>query len=188
MYIFQPPKRTGFKRFVSVKNVFAKDECERIATLFEGEGLEAGVRAKNSSEPDIRISRVTWIKSTPETRWIFIKLTRAVTLINDKVFQFQLSGFYEQLQLTKYSEGAHYTWHEDNAEPEHTTRKLSLSVQLSDPSEYEGGRLKIFPNESGDDAQGSVTFFPSFVTHKVAPVVSGTRLSLVAWVTGEPFR
>ena len=72
--------------------------------------------------------------------------------------------------------------------PAHSTRKLSLVVQLTDPCQYSGGELVVFPDEHASRAIGSVTFFPSFLTHRVTHVSSGTRYSLVAWTTGEPFR
>ena len=37
-------------------------------------------------------------------------------------------------------------------------------------------------------ARGTLVAFPSYVMHRVTPVTSGTRKSLVAWVAGPKFR
>ena len=62
-------------------------------------------------------------------------------------------------------------------------------MQLSDPSEYEGGAL-VFPEDHGmaDRTRGMLTVFPSFLIHEVTPVVAGSRYVLVAWVHGPSFR
>ncbi len=77
-------------------------------------------------------------------------------------------------------------------------RKISMTVNLNDPSDYEGGNLKfdLGPHFEGerfkvfDDTrkQGSVIIFPSFIYHCVTPVTSGTRFSLVLWVLGKPWQ
>jgi len=69
-------------------------------------------------------------------------------------------------------------------------RKLSLVLQLSDPKDYEGGELILHLSEEPTvvpKKQGYVTIFPSFVLHEVTPVTSGTRHSLVSWISGKPF-
>ena len=78
-------------------------------------------------------------------------------------------------------------------------RKLSMTCQLTDGSEYKGGELEFdFRNydphmrdESKHRIQckeilpkGSIIVFPSFVWHRVKPVTSGTRYSLVVWHLG----
>jgi len=68
---------------------------------------------------------------------------------------------------------------------------LSLTIQLSSPDDYEGGELalqfkkdaEIMPKELG-----KMVIFPSYILHEVRPVTKGTRYSLVAWITGKPFK
>jgi PKHD-type hydroxylase len=188
MYVFQPAKLTNFRKLISVQQVFTPEECAQVVSFFQGEGVEAGVHKQGSKDPTVRSAKITWLKFSPELDWIFKRLWVAASSANDHAYKFQMSGFYEALQLTRYFPGDHYTWHEDSCEPHFTTRKLSLVVQLTDPLNYSGGDLKIFPNEGADRSLGSVSFFPSFLTHKVTPVTEGERFSLVAWITGEPFR
>ena len=71
-----------------------------------------------------------------------------------------------------------------------STRKLSVSVQLSDPSEYEGGDLELMVNRNYikvPKEKGTIIFFPSYLTHRVTKVTSGKRNSLVAWFHGPSF-
>ena len=70
-------------------------------------------------------------------------------------------------------------------------RKLSFTLQLSDPSDYDGGDLCLYFGEDAEvikREQGYVALFPSYVLHEVTPVTRGTRYSLVSWITGKPFR
>jgi PKHD-type hydroxylase len=76
-------------------------------------------------------------------------------------------------------------------------RKLSVTVSLNDPNEYEGGNLQFDLGPHRPDQyhtcleirpKGSVIVFPSHVHHQVTPVTSGTRYSLVAWSLGAPFK
>ena len=95
------------------------------------------------------------------------------------------------MQLTTYlSENlGTYDWHQDyNAD---ISRKLSIVVQLSNPSDYEGGELEILAHEpkiSIQKKRGFITIFPSYTVHRVTPVTKGTRQSLVAWVSGPKFK
>ena len=76
-------------------------------------------------------------------------------------------------------------------------RKLSLTILLNDKNEYDGGELEFdFKNRPENNirvcdeikTQGSIVIFPSFVWHRIKPVISGTRYSLVVWTLGEPWK
>jgi PKHD-type hydroxylase len=72
-------------------------------------------------------------------------------------------------------------------------RKLSMTIQLSEPNEYEGGEFEIDPefgvlDQAVIKQRGTVLVFPSFLRHRVAPVTSGIRRSLVCWAEGPKFR
>ena len=77
-------------------------------------------------------------------------------------------------------------------------RKISLTLNLNAPGEYEGGDLKFDFGEHSETGQfhtceeirpqGSVIVFPSFMPHCVTPVTQGVRYSLVLWSLGEPFK
>lgn len=96
----------------------------------------------------------------------------------------------EVVQLSEYSVGGHYDWHEDWSPlvyPGFPIRKLSVVCLLSDPSEFEGGSLEFESFRGGkiDMKKGSVIVFPSFLRHRVNPVTSGIRRSAVIWLRGK---
>ena len=107
----------------------------------------------------------------------------------------------ESCQFTKYdgSKKQHYDWHTDSGVKPNSNgriRKLSMTVALVDGSQYEGGDFEVnFNTPEKKDIhvikaariKGSITIFPSFVWHRVKPVTSGTRYSLVNWHQGRPF-
>ena len=110
----------------------------------------------------------------------------------ERTYQFDLSGFSENFQYTIYhgTEGGHYDWHVDQG-PLHVRRKLSLSLQVSHSSQYEGCDLQFYAGnkiETAPRERGTIIAFPSYVLHRVTPVVSGTRKSIVVWVTGPRFK
>lgn len=187
MYVFIPEKQAGFKKLVSVMDAFTPEECAKICALFTSP-VDAGVHESNLKNQNVRKSKICWLYYKDAERWIFDRLWKIATKVNQSAYNFQLTGFLEALQLTHYESGDFYNWHEDSTEPAHTTRKLSLVVQLSEEKTYTGGELIVWPNHRAPRAQGSVSFFPSFLTHRAAQVTHGERFSLVAWVTGEPFR
>ncbi len=105
---------------------------------------------------------------------------------------YSLSG-QENTQLSRYksTDEGHYDWHMDADAPQNgIQRKLSISILLSDPSDFEGGELQFKGMEDQKilTKQGSIVVFPSFIEHKVTPVTKGVRYSAVTWVSGPSFR
>lgn len=141
----------------------------------------------------IRRSSVSWINNTQETKWVFERLANVASSLNSQFYRFDLTGFGEALQLTNYDQSEHgmYGWHQDYGGKRTISRKLSLVLQLTDPSQYEGGNLQVQVNSSPINVQkkrGLIVAFPSYVLHQVTPVTQGSRQSLVAWVSGPAFK
>src|SRR5258708_40174408 len=107
-----------------------------------------------------------------------------VLQLNRDFYGFDLFGLVESFQYTVYDgqEGGHYNWHVDLGGEDVEPRKISLSLQLTDPSSYRGCDLVL---EAGtgphiaERARGTLIAFPSYVLHRVTPIESGTRKSLV---------
>ena len=140
---------------------------------------------------NVRRSQVSWLNNAPDTHHIFNKLAEVVSLLNAQYYRFDLTGFGEPLQLTNYDQSEHgmYGWHQDYGSQ--VSRKLSISVQLSDPSEYEGGNLQVMTSGQPVNIRkqrGLIAIFPSYVLHQVTPVTQGSRQSLVAWVSGPALK
>jgi PKHD-type hydroxylase len=189
MYIFKPEGRKNFQKVIWFESAIGEKDCDKILAMFDHtKKQDAGLHATGTLNKELRNSELTWLYYDEEKKWLFHLLHQYLRAANRAHFGFDMSGFYEPLQLTRYPPGGFYSWHEDNMEEAYSTRKLSLVVQITDPKDYEGGDLVVFPNYRPPRARGTVTVFPSFVTHKVEPVKEGVRYSLVAWATGEPFR
>ena len=172
-------------------NVFSKEECKKIITLGNKIGVKEAVLDKGSINKKIRDSKISWIYPNNESVWIYRKITEAVSELNSKFFKFDLYGFIEGLQFTHYqAPSGNYKKHIDRYLGIFT-RKLSLTIQLSDSSSYKGGDLLLYdsPNpRSCPKEQGKLILFPSYVLHEVKPVTKGERYSLVAWITGPQFK
>ena len=141
----------------------------------------------------IRVTRTAWITHAKETAWIYDKLFQIAYHLNQRIYRLDLTGITERLQYTVYeaAERGHYDWHVDHSTVTPVARKLSLSLQLSDPVDYEGCDLEIRAANSAETApreRGTVIAFPSYVLHRVSPILSGTRRSLVSWISGPLLR
>lgn len=120
------------------------------------------------------------------------KIASKVMEVNNEHFKYHLTDL-ETFQFTSYEQGEYYQRHLDyyaSLVAGGLMRKLSASIQLSDPSEYSGGDLCAYVSEKpivADKAKGSMSFFSSFILHEVTPVIEGRRLALVVWAWGPRF-
>ena len=170
------------------------DEFVKYATKsYKPEDATIGFN-KDKAKSDYRECEIRWLnpdreKALVDLLWVYVN--RA----NRDSFDVDVR-YINELQFTTYkgkNEGR-YGWHHDvdfkNPHPYH--RKLSLTIQLSDSKDYEGGQFEF---ERGIDQlppehteKGTVLIFPSFYKHQVTPVTKGTRHSLVTWVEGPHWR
>ena len=126
-----------------------------------------------------------WLMDGDDTFWVFEKLLAIVTAANKEYYQFEVNQF-NAVQISKYEVGEYYHDHLDIGPGVLGNRKISLTLQLSDPDSYEGGDLVLdFTDFRASRQLGSITLFPSFIKHGVRPVTKGTRYSLVAWISGK---
>ena len=170
--------------------LFSPQECRQILALSEKlQSAPGTLGAQQNLRPIKRSSELVFLIPGQDTNWIYDKMDAAVKSAN-KSYQFDLQGF-EPFQIAEYTNGGHYDWHMDLGKGLTSTRKLGISLQLSDGDTYEGGDLEFRGGGAPPVAPrdiGTMIVFPSFMTHRVTPVTSGVRISLVAWVHGRPFR
>jgi len=170
------------------EKAFTPEECEKIIKIAKNKGLIKGV---TKSKTDIRKSQICWLYFSDDLDWVFRRITDIVLNLNERFFQFDLHGLNEGFQFTNYKAPSNkYGKHIDRS-LDMIIRKLSLSIQLTDPKEYEGGELFLYEDEKGTEMkkeQGTLVLFPSYMLHEVKPVTKGERNSLVAWVTGKQFK
>lgn len=186
------------------EEIFSKDDCEKIVELCKKTlTIKPSVNFSNN-KIDIRKSKNDFLFLDNENRWIFEKINHFIEHVNSRFFKMNLIG-YESIQYAEYQSKTQdkYDWHTDlifGDKLQDTkyipniilTRKLSISILLSDETTYEGGNFELHTNGEHkpnkiEMKQGSAVVFPSYVFHRVTPMITGTRKSLVVWVVGNNF-
>jgi PKHD-type hydroxylase len=169
---------------------FSVDECKKIIDIGNKKGLLKGA-IKEGENKKIRDSQISWLQPSDDLHWAYRRLTDIILDLNSKFFKFDIYGFIEGLQFTSYKfPSGKYDKHVDRG-LNMNIRKLSLSVQLSNPKSYQGGELLLHDSSNPitiPKEQGKLILFPSYVLHEVKPVTKGERYSLVAWITGPQFK
>ena len=196
IYQLAPSQSIGIPEisFASWSDGFTEEEIDKIISIGDKLTLDTAKVGYDLSVKDkIRSSKTGWVDLLPETTFIYDKLAYIARQLNGQFFDLDIWGFVEHLQYTVYDEkDNHYTWHLDRGgSTSQAPRKLSLVLQLSDPSDYEGGDLEIFEGAEPtivEKEKGLVVAFPSFVLHRVTPVTKGIRKTLVVWLTGPRFK
>ena len=186
------------EQFAYWEGFLTKEDIDTLLSLphwHTKKTAEIGMPDEGVVNKDIRTTDVAWFLPCEKTRHIWEKIVVTIAQVNAQFFHFDLTGCYEpaQLGIYKADDGGHYNWHiDDMASPMATPRKLSMTLMLSDTSEFEGGELQLKTiNDdviSVEQKQGRAYFFPSYRLHRVAPVTKGVRRSLVLWVGGPPFK
>jgi PKHD-type hydroxylase len=94
----------------------------------------------------------------------------------------------EDLFYLEYPAGGHLDWHTDHWPGISKRRKISCSIMLSQPGDYEGGNFEVCPGGEVQDFAGAAcgVYFPSYLAHRITPITKGLRRVLVAWMHGEP--
>jgi PKHD-type hydroxylase len=175
-------------------NFLTPEQCKFIIDYGKTLPLKAGQIGDfdGKENTEYRKSNIAFLPSDdPIVQWVFQKCTSLVHNINSQYFQYDLDAI-ESLQFTCYDNpGDHYDYHVDSQYMTNAPRKLSFSILLSDPSEFEGGDLELMYDKTPILAKrefGGANFFRSNILHRVTPVTSGERYSLVGWVTGPKFK
>ena len=199
MNIMNPPPAWSFytdcvERWAYCNEVFSKEECENIIKIGKSNSL---YKAKTVDELNtgkttgVRDSNIVFLNPTPEIEFVYKRLTDIILRLNSTYFDFDLFGFTESLQFTEYeAPTGHYGSHVDKLHGG-VIRKLSIVVQLTEETSYTGGDLEILDScepEKLSRKQGDILVFPSYTSHRVTPVTTGTRYSLVGWISGKQFK
>ena len=138
-----------------------------------------------------RLTTISWIPFN-EMPQLYDTLDTFIQKANLNHFGFDNIRITEQAQFTEYPEGGFYDWHMDSdvtMAHEPPVRKISMTLLLNHPSEFEGGDLELMtPGRFKKIEQGHAIAFASFINHRVNKVTRGMRQSLVVWFGGTPFR
>jgi PKHD-type hydroxylase len=181
---------TGFtgSELLRIPGVLNAEQCRRACALGDATQLDWG--GMYAAPPDRRRALIGWIARSPDSAWLYQHLEALFDEVN-RTLGLDLAGIRDGLQYTVYEPGMYIDWHVDSVRIGSLIRKLSLTIQLTDPAEYDGGGLE-FHTEQGEvilsRPLGTALIFPSFVSHRVTRVTRGVRRSLVAWAHGPAFR
>lgn len=178
---------------IIVKNAFSVDFCNMCLSIdADHEGTVGGQERVNQ---DIRRSRVKFLEGIFYYFDIYRDVISVMKNVNNEFYNFDLVSI-QPPQLTEY-DSAYQGEYKPHADSDlfgdgGLIRKLSMSVQITPPENYEGGLLEFPESNDYDSAntieQGTAVLFPSYVLHGVTPVTSGKRKSLVVWAGGPAFR
>ena len=168
-----------------VEGCLSPDECKQIIEECTPD-LESGGFANEEKRVFKSLTRkcnVSWVSEGSPLDPLMFRPIDIFFQETKEHYNIPLSRV-EAIQFTDYPLLGHYKRHSDSGEGDVATRIISASVQLSDPSEYSGGDLKMYFGRKGlksPKGLGMMTIFPSIVQHKVTPLYRGRRRSLVMW-------
>ena len=204
----------------TIQTKLSKTICDEIVKQIEEDELYGPLRngrlVGNKHDTNVRKSGTILF---PATSWVAGMMAHYVNVANKTFFNYELNDLWshDKIQYALYDKNAHYTWHFDDLRPalepigndrdklpkvRDQVRKLSFSLQLSDPDDYEGGDMQLVnfldskvPEEEPrykinpvPRDQGTIIVFPSTMLHRVSPITKGIRRSVVGWAMGPPLR
>ena len=196
---------------VLVKDLKKYDKAIEKSKVREAE--KKHLRQSDGIGEKVRNSRNAWIDSST---WVGGFVWHYIMRANRENFMYDIEGLdSNEIQYTQYQKGEYYDWHIDDninrcmindklltSDDNHGeniailngeyVRKLSFSIQLSDPEDYEGGELEFLCGNDeaffAPNKKGTIIIFDSRTQHRVCKVTKGVRKSLVGWVVGPRWK
>jgi PKHD-type hydroxylase len=188
--IYEP----AWKSFIAttVEPVFTVEECKNIIDIGHQQPPQKGGVGGHKDASKYRASVISWIPFSAMTN-MYKMIETSMLETNRNHFGFEGMQLGEVAQFTEYQKGGFYNWHMDNeisGATQPPVRKISMTLLLSNRSDFEGGDLEFLVqgNKPPSLQQGQAIFFASFIRHRVAKVTRGVRRSLVMWFGGPPFK
>jgi len=172
------------------EGALSKEFCDFALSQVDWDAADTGTIDCDGVQSEMRRSDVVWQPATDPLGCIAKAYMDAANF--HAGWNYHLL-YQENTQISRYKSDnkGHYAKHIDTDHPKDgVQRKLSISILLNDPSEFEGGELQF--TDVADckvlTKQGSIVVFPSFIEHVVTPVTKGVRYSAVTWASGPAFR
>lgn len=191
---FQQPYNNP-QQYYWYQHGFSKPELDKIYQSIASLPFQKATLIGGADNADqIRSSSIKWIPQTEDWKWLYDRLMKYAVEANTELWGFDLISALELIQYTEYYDTAngHYDWHQDFGPGTPSHRKVSITVQLSEADEYEGGELEIWGGgtdlRTAPRGAGVVVVFPSYMMHRVTKVTKGTRRSFVLWIGGQHYK
>lgn len=187
-----PARMTGEQgRWMAVAGALDAATCDELTGICRVCPPVAPAVVGGDRLPDHRVGTMRRVERADETATVYDLLCEVGRLANDRYFRLDLSGIVKAPEYVEYPAGIGvFQWHNDyGLEQPESRRKLTLSIQLSEPDAYEGGDFEVFGVEHPlPRERGTVIALPAYVHHRVTPVRRGVRCALVAWLAGPALR
>ena len=183
----------NFKFVVHRENFLSLSQCQKLMRYLEtGEATDSELAGNYDDDlvnKKVRDNKEVVINNEKLNN----KLKMVFELSNQSIWKYDIQEL-EKVKILRYENGGKYKWHTDCGAKETSTRKLTAVIQLSDETKYEGGDLEFgITDDTGEKnytaprTRGSIIIFPSFLSHRVTPILSGKRYSLITWMNGDCF-
>jgi predicted 2-oxoglutarate/Fe(II)-dependent dioxygenase YbiX len=179
-----PPEENKFlNQPIVIKEAFSRHECRNIIHEIK----------KVPGIPSLSSGGVKSLLVKPNNPYIMNKIQNIFQFINDNFYNFDLSDIRE-MSFLEYQKDSFMNWHNDIGIPQdeirnfnYDTRKITLSILLSDKNDFQGGNLLFRPDFPLVLDQGDVVGYPSYLMHSVAKLISGERYVLLVSANGPVF-
>lgn len=176
--------------FVHWQDAFSAEELDILQEKAK-KAKDPATVGQNVENQEVRRTSLSWL-CPKEFAWAYERVALVVAKVNFYHYRYELTNISGAIQLGNYKAAnkGKYDWHIDSGYM--SMRKLSFILQLSNPEEYKGGDVHIKIGKDASPAlpkkRGDMVIFPSHTLHRVKPIKSGNRQSLVAWISGPTFK
>jgi PKHD-type hydroxylase len=194
--------------------VLSKKFCDKVIKEGLKRKKEKAIIGKHASSKSMSKKELKTLKSIRDSdvvwmndQWLYDEIHPYINKANQQAeWNFQ-TDWCESFQFTLYKKNQFYDWHQDCFDEPFTSgnenkigkiRKLSATILLNSPKQFSGGELEFSFIKNPSESEiikckeitepGSIIVFPSHQWHRVAPIIKGTRYSLVLWCLGAPFK
>ncbi len=141
---------TGLKTFFEIEDALSPKQLQLLNDVADNMEMEPSYirteSGKRISNPAFRTSEICWLPNEKPHLWVYRKLGELTNLANNERWNFTLTGMTERVQITQYNaeNSGHFDWHIDLGGGALSRRKISMSILLSNPNDYDGGDLEFF--------------------------------------------
>ena len=190
---------SNWNTFYYYKNIFNDQMINKLTTdvtsNYDFSKGRTGVKALGTDTDSYKTNNrdIAYIGLDPNFKWLYDTLWPLVTQANDELFHFDIDIVTDPIHYVIYPtpttpqtpDGGHLDWHMDTGSHATNKRKLAMTVQLSDPKDYDGGDFVFFGGRyKVTKKTGSAIVFPSnfCFPHAVTPVINGDRHAVITWI------